>query len=1484
MGKLDLERHLRGCFAAFWRKADLKYRFDALRSALLAFQDTNEPRSFIDVKRYMQMWLSDVTNFVPFKTPLQLEEENHAAKKAIEQEWDATAAELELKGHQPDEIEVRRKRWLAKLEHERVEAAKAQKEQDELTTFESLLATILVASQPPDQQIVGKSRTNEIDEKLTELCKALQDSFHSPPGLFLSRTLLDEPCIVQPDRVAAKAATTAKAKMNLSEIINMWPIVRRIIVGHPDERKRRKLITDEQDTQSLTHLLRKGLPIEAAPFGYSIIYLACAQGNQEVIEFVVHEGADLHALSKDHVLPIEVAAAMGEVNVVNQLLALGSYFGAAMHYAAAAGQMRVVQTLLDHGMDPCIAYISPGSMQEKTPLELAVLHEHAPVLNVLSRHLRKREDHDKVHDRFAEERLADMDMGRKSKEAKQKKEAEMQIMIGSRTLFDRERDRLPIHLQNSKVLQNLTSSSMEHGSGDTADGDASKDASNDNESHALEDFAHVRDYIEGVTTVKPTKLDAEDALGFTHLAYAALYNDADTARRLLELGSKHTMRNRHGFSAVLWAHWQGSHDFLKVLGEKVDQSATRLDGTDREAFEMLMHSSESSVDPVVTRLLKITPSDSSAASTAMASGDRSKRRHGSLSSKEMLEFEKEQLAQRQVASITDIQGIDQLLSMRVFDPSDIPQMSLEAYLLWLGTESEYAGLYPDKGMFKHNMPGFVNSCKACTMNVIAANAMPAGVTPIDIFALHLYTRVELYHHINRAFRSAPKNDRRVEAELALAQRLWRPVVWYIATAQSHLKPKPGLYFRGVNRLYSFLDLSSYRPQQMIKFPSFSSTTSDLRVAGRFMYSDRDISSMEGVIFKIWAKTPAAIDWCSYALREKEHLFNPETRFKVLAWYKATTANLWRGMRMEQRGHSSFLLSCDNVVDSVPLPLLQESTKEGQERELRAQLGDHQFLLIELEEVLLTEEEQLEMEEKKEQERFEALDGLKQAIADTADLLQSAVEGKAAGIAMVEADAAAVAAGGEAGELKVLNAVEAERVKVELQQEAKLKASRELLTQALLRAERLYYDSPMQIKAFVGQAQKRLRDLKRALMHIEVSKMSDTLQQFEPLLHEISRLSLEEVDEMRSARGGSNLSPVGGKGPSGGLLAVSAAGDLGYGGSSVGGGVVHDFEERLEQLKKLEDIVASNPSMSDEREAMQQVVEEVRERVRLCIDARRQRLKLPAERERFQAVLNEMKSMMKAYEASYQAAFGIIMKEPNARASLEEISNLARIANLKADGIFALELQRQKQQQAADGQDQQPSADQCYVTVRVDSVTGKPTFYQKTVDQSELFFHAAVVRQKVTRLLNERFESNITSTARLKQHTRIAEKAMLRDDEPGSVDRCCDVVRDMFKAATIREVCEAVKSMCEWEAIQIVRIKDRYDDAGKSEGGWRDCMINFVVKDMPHAHICELQVVHIAMLTSREGLHAHSIYNHTRNAIELQDLEDKLSKQTRANFG
>ena len=162
--------------------------------------------------------------------------------------------------------------------------------------------------------------------------------------------------------------------------------------------------------------------------------------------------------------------------------------------------------------------------------------------------------------------------------------------------------------------------------------------------------------------------------------------------------------------------------------------------------------------------------------------------------------------------------------------------------------------------------------------------------------------------------------------------------------------------------------------------------------------------------------------------------------------------------------------------------------------------------------------------------------------------------------------------------------------------------------------------------------------------------------------------------------------------------------------------------------------------------------------------------------------------------------------------------------------------------------------------------------QQNDDQLELWCAAAWVRPRVTAMM-KRFAiprhpgRGLKEHVAIKKHVRIAEKVMLRPGEmQRNANRVLDLVRDMYAAETIKEVAGVVDAMCRWEAIQVVRIKDRF--AEPSAGGWRDCMINYVMKDDPRQHICELQITHAKMVTQRETLKAHVVYGRTRNAGEL----------------
>ena len=98
-------------------------------------------------------------------------------------------------------------------------------------------------------------------------------------------------------------------------------------------------------------------------------------------------------------------------------------------------------------------------------------------------------------------------------------------------------------------------------------------------------------------------------------------------------------------------------------------------------------------------------------------------------------------------------------------------------------------------------------------------------------------------------------------------------------------------------------------------------------------------------------------------------------------------------------------------------------------------------------------------------------------------------------------------------------------------------------------------------------------------------------------------------------------------------------------------------------------------------------------------------------------------------------------------------------------------------------------------------------------------------------------------------------------DPGNCNRIFDVVRGMVECRDMGSITRVLSNLSSSEAIELVRMKDRFF-AVPSPGGWRDCMVCFVVKDDPHKHVCEVQLVHHDLLTARKGLPG------TRSTTEL----------------
>ena len=89
---------------------------------------------------------------------------------------------------------------------------------------------------------------------------------------------------------------------------------------------------------------------------------------------------------------------------------------------------------------------------------------------------------------------------------------------------------------------------------------------------------------------------------------------------------------------------------------------------------------------------------------------------------------------------------------------------------------------------------------------------------------------------------------------------------------------------------------------------------------------------------------------------------------------------------------------------------------------------------------------------------------------------------------------------------------------------------------------------------------------------------------------------------------------------------------------------------------------------------------------------------------------------------------------------------------------------------------------------------------------------------------------------------------------------------MIICDTLEDIVDVVGRLEASTAFRIVRVKDRINAPPPSK--WRDVMVNLVLRADRTEHVCELQLCHRKMLTGREGLDGHALYNRQRCADEL----------------
>ena len=112
------------------------------------------------------------------------------------------------------------------------------------------------------------------------------------------------------------------------------------------------------ETDAVRALLAEGARVNAPRGdGMTALHWAAVHGNGEVVQMLLDAGADIEVATRlgAH-RPLHVAGREGHGEVVHMLLVAGADAGARtetgatpLHFAAAAGSVRAVQTLIDHG-------------------------------------------------------------------------------------------------------------------------------------------------------------------------------------------------------------------------------------------------------------------------------------------------------------------------------------------------------------------------------------------------------------------------------------------------------------------------------------------------------------------------------------------------------------------------------------------------------------------------------------------------------------------------------------------------------------------------------------------------------------------------------------------------------------------------------------------------------------------------------------------------------------------------------------------------------------------------------------------------------------------------------------------------------------------------------------------------------------------------------------------------------------------------------
>eukprot|EP00300_Choanocystis_sp_HF-7_P021579 c20799_g2_i1.p1 GENE.c20799_g2_i1~~c20799_g2_i1.p1 ORF type:complete len:804 (-),score=231.82 c20799_g2_i1:57-2468(-) len=530
---------------------------------------------------------------------------------------------------------------------------------------------------------------NLLEDMVCELAR------HQPgnPGAFLSKYMLQTPVRIGSDTLPNVPIIQSKNQQPMlqSEVIKSWPQTREAVIEEPKPSE-----TQAKIVRLLGPLLERGLPIDVMPFGYTMLYMAAAQGNLELVKFLFAHKASLHTASKDGILPIEIAASMGNFKVVEFLVKWGSFFGRSIHFAAATGQVRVVEFLIKKG-------VQVDLYDDMTPLEVSIIHGHRPITALVLQN------------------GANM-----YRVVSKKLQNEFNLTTDKRKRRDGAGP-FPVdlarRLKQTAIYRFLSPKEEQMGM----------------ETNVV---VHMHQVIASGVTIDPSVLlpgmdvNALDTRGWSPLMHAALTNDAPLAEALLKVGASPHTRNLQGFSAMMWATWCESNDVLEAFKRLCGENILVLDSTDQAGLQYLVEmrrTAKKNNDLEVLSLL-----------------DTSKFAHKSVAA--------ESISQAEISFAAKQEGFGKVGHAEyAWDEADVPSISLEDFLISLTSNTNIT--YPG-GSWERDIIGFLNSCKVFVQNVLASQMCPDTIKPVDAFVLHIYTRsdCQYFSMLNLALRDNVVED------------------------------------------------------------------------------------------------------------------------------------------------------------------------------------------------------------------------------------------------------------------------------------------------------------------------------------------------------------------------------------------------------------------------------------------------------------------------------------------------------------------------------------------------------------------------------------------------------------------------------------------------------------------------------------------------------------------------------------------------------